>query len=90
MTDFERSWEGCEVLASGGTEKVCIDSLLIGTKGVLLGSNPGAILRKASRFRRSFSSSRDLRCASRLAACDARVDRREVSRVRTCGSKVNG
>lgn len=38
-----------------------VDDLLTGTSGVPSGSNPGAILRNASRFLRSFSSSRDLR-----------------------------
>lgn len=63
---------------------------LSGTKGPLDGSNPGAMRRRASRFRRSFSSSRCRRYASCRALCDANVDFREASRVRTCCSSVKG
>ena len=45
--------------------------VLTGTSGPLRGSNPGAILRSASRFLRCFSSSRARRCASWRSACAA-------------------
>ena len=62
----------------------------IGIRGAPDGSNPGAMRRSASRFRRSFSSSRAFSNASRRAACAANVARLELSTVNTCGSSVNG
>ena len=67
-----------------------VDGPLVGTRGVELGSKPGAIRRSASRLRRSFSSLRARRYASRCAACAASVDRRASSTLITRDSSVNG
>ena len=67
-----------------------VEATRVGTRGVLRGSNPGAIFRRASRFRRSFSSSLAFRYASRRAACAVNVLRRDDSRVRIWFSKENG
>ena len=64
--------------------------ILVGTRGVPRGSNPGAILLSASRFLRSLSSSRARRSASRRAACAAIVWRLDDSNMIICGSSVNG
>lgn len=88
MTD--RSWFGNAEAAPCDAGEGTLDSRFIGTSGVLLGSKPGAIRRKASRFLRSFSSSRAFRYASRRAACAASVDLRDASSVKTCGSSVKG
>ncbi|KAF8213824.1 P-loop containing nucleoside triphosphate hydrolase protein [Mycena galopus ATCC 62051] len=50
-----------------------IDERLVGTSRWPSGSKPGAIRRRASRFRRSFSSARARRYSSRRVACDASV-----------------
>jgi hypothetical protein len=65
-------------------------SMRTGTKGTPWGSKPGAMRRKASRFRRSFSSSRERRYDSRRAACATSVLCRALSRVRIWGSRVKG
>lgn len=61
-----------------------------GTSGALRGSNPGAILRSASRFLRSFSSSRARRCASCRPSSAAIDVRRPDSTLSMCASRVNG
>jgi len=72
-----------------GFNELLIDPF-VGTKGLLCGSNPGAILLNASRLRRSFSSSRERKYASLRAECAAKVVRREDSSVKIWGSRVNG
>lgn len=88
MTDLDRA---CPV-SSIVTDDVPgpKDALFVGTSGLACGSNPGAILRNASLLRRSFSSSRARKYASRRVACAMRVDRRDSSRRMTCGSRVKG
>lgn len=61
-----------------------------GTSTPVFGSKPGATLRSASRFLRSFSSSLKRRYASLRAAYADCVERRELSSVIICGSSVNG
>jgi len=62
--------------------ELLIGPFVVGTKGLLCGSNPGAILLNASRLRRSFSSSRERKYASLRAECAAKVVRREDSSVK--------
>ena len=73
----------------GRLNELLIDPF-VGTKGLLCGSNPGAILLNASRLRRSLSSSRERKYASLRAECAAKVVRREDSNVKIWGSRVNG
>lgn len=86
MTDF-----GCGPLSDCSSWCAAGPSFVfVGTKGPPIGSNPGAIRLNASLLLFSLSSSRDLKYASRRAACAASVVLREASRVIMCGSRVNG
>lgn len=90
MTDRAGGWSGLsDPMKSGGLTAV-LDGPLVGTRGVECGSNPGAIRLSASRLRRSFSSSRARKYASRRAACAASVERRASSTFITRDSSVNG
>jgi len=91
MTDLVGRWLG-RLLSLGvpAAEVALFVGPLVGTSGPPCGSKPGAILRNASRFRRSFSSSRERKYPSRRAVCAANVVRLEDSRVTICGSRVNG